>query len=400
MGRQKGSNCRRPIYLFLINDVGFIYSHFWELALSIRNSGWEVVIVGGAASDPIRALEAGMRFIPLQPVIGIGDSLSEIRFIFKLWRVFRSLRPDAVHLVSLKNVLLGGLLARWLRLPSRLGAITGMGTLFVEQRIGFRILRPIVLAAVRYAYRGSGAVVAVENTDDSDFLRRRRVAAADRIFVIPGAGLNERAVLPKARKGDPPVVLCVSRMIRNKGILDLVEAGSILQAQGMAFEIHLVGDIDPGNPTSLTREELQLIEQREFVRYLGRRTDVADLLGAADIFCLPTYYREGLPRSLVEASAAGLPIVTTDVPGCRDLVVSDLTGYLVPARDHKSLAKALRALLESASLRRTMGAAARRRFEEGFSTCSVLRAFSECHARLGLPLAIDTRESEQSKDRL
>ncbi|HEX3663570.1 MAG TPA: glycosyltransferase family 4 protein [Acidobacteriaceae bacterium] len=378
----------RPRYLFVINDVGFIYSHFWELALSIRDCGWEVVIVGGAAADPARAVEAGMVFIPLRPVIGIGGPVSEIRFLVRLWRVFRSLRPEAVHFVSLKNVLLGGLLAKWAGLPARLGAITGMGTLFVEDRLHYRMLRPLVLTGIRRAFSGPDAVLAVENRDDRDLLLRRGVAEEDRISVIPGAGLNECAIRPSPWQGTPPVILCVSRMIRNKGILDLIEAGSLLHAQGLSFEIHLVGDIDLSNPSSYTREELLLLQQPEFIRWLGRRSDVADLLGRADVFCLPTYYREGLPRSLVEACAAGLPVVTTDVPGCRDIVVDKVTGYLVPPRNQPALAEALRSLLEDPALRMSMGAAARKRFEEQFSMTSVLSAFSKCHEKLRLPLRI------------
>jgi glycosyltransferase involved in cell wall biosynthesis len=178
-------------------------------------------------------------------------------------------------------------------------------------------------------------------------------------------------------------------MIKNKGILQLVEAAKLLHAQGLEFELHLVGDIDPGNPTSLTREELQSLERYGFLKWLGRRSDVANLLNSTSIFCLPSYYREGLPRSLVEACAAGLPIVTTDVAGCRRVVVDGKTGYLVAPRDVPALAKALACLIRSRELRERMGAAGRKRFVEEFTTTSVFSAFTECYVVLGAPLQLE-----------
>jgi glycosyltransferase involved in cell wall biosynthesis len=176
-------------------------------------------------------------------------------------------------------------------------------------------------------------------------------------------------------------------MVRNKGILHLVEAAKLMRGRGLEFEVHLVGDVDPRNPTTLQREDLQALEESGPVKWLGHRSDVASLLGKADIFCLPSY-REGLPRSLVEASAAGLPIVTTDVPGCRDVVVNGLTGYLVPPQDAEALAEALTRLVDSPELRGKMGAEGRKRFEERFSTPSVLQAFMMCHLALGMPIRI------------
>lgn len=376
-------------YLIVINEIGFVYSHFWRLALAIQDAGWELWIAAGSAADPQRALDAGMRFVAIRPTLGIGHPLDELRSILELRRTIRALKPDVLHLVSLKNVLLGGLIARAEKTPAVLGAITGLGTLFVEDNPLYRTIRPMVTAALRFAFAHGNSVMALENPDDEKFFLDRRVVASGQTCLVPGSGLDELAMPPRLREDGVPVILCVSRMIRNKGILDLVEAARILRAQGLKFELQLVGDIDPGNPTSLTREELQSLDRDRVAKWLGRRSDVPELLGAASIFCLPTYYREGLPRSLVEASAQGLPIVTTDTPGCRQVVVQGVTGYLVPPRDTRALAEALAKLVQSRELRERMGTAGRARFEEEFTTGSVLRAFTSCYAKLHVPLDLE-----------
>jgi len=374
--------------LFVINELGFIYSHFWALALAIQEAGWEVCIASGGVSDPERAMRAGMKFYRMKPTFGIGNPVSEVRSFIELRDVIRSIRPDVVHTVSLKNVLLGGILARTEGVPSLLSAVTGLGTMFVERRIGYRLLKPAVLEVLRYVHRHPNSVLALENPDDRQYFVSEVVTDLNRSFLIPGAGVDKNAIVPGSKCGEIPVILCVTRMIRNKGVLELIEAAKLLRERGLRFELQLVGDVDPRNPTSLSVEELQKIQHAEIGRWLGKRSDVFSLLRSADIFCLPTYYREGMPKSVIEASAAGLPIVTSDVPGCREVVLDGLNGILVPPRSVSSLADALGRLISSRELREQMGRAGRKRFEERFTTDHVLEAFERCYAALRIPLTI------------
>ena len=377
----------RPRYLIVINEIGFVYSHFWALATAIQDAGWEVVIASAAVSDPERALQAGMKFYRLQPTFGIGNPLSELRSLLELRRAIRAIRPDIIHAVSLKNVLLGGVLARTERVPTLLSAITGLGTMFVEDRALYRYLKPVVLYGLRHVHRHKNSVMAFENRDDRHFFIDKSVVQGNRAFHIPGAGLDPDAIIPGLRQQEDPVILCVTRMIRSKGILELIEAARLLRAQGLRFQLRVVGDVDPRNPTSLTSEELHRIQSERVVEWLGRRSDVASLLGTANIFCLPSY-REGMPRSLIEASAAGLPIVTTNVPGCREGVEDGINGFLVPPRDVSALAEKLGRLIQSSELRERMGRASRTRFEENFTTAHVLGAFNRCYAALNIPLVL------------
>jgi glycosyltransferase involved in cell wall biosynthesis len=389
----KVENClaghgQRRRYLFVINELGFIYSHFWHLALAIQEAGWEVVIASAAVSDPERALQAGMKFYRIQPTFGIGNPLSELRSGLELRRAIRAIRPDIIHTVSLKNVLLGGVLARTERVPALLSAVTGLGTMFVEDRALYRFLKPAVFFGLRHVHRRKRSVMAFENPDDQQYFVDEDVIPPNRSFLIPGAGLDPDAITPGPKRDWAPVIVCVGRMIRSKGILELIEAAKLMRGQGLRFELHLAGDIDPRNPTSLSADDLQKIQKEGIAHWLGRRSDVPSLLRSANIFCSPTYYREGMPRSLIEASAAGLPIVTSDVPGCREVVANEVNGFLVPPRDISALAEKLGQLIQSNELRERMGRASRARFEENFTTAHVLGAFNRCYATLDIPLVL------------
>lgn len=375
-------------YLIVVNELGFVYSHFWHLALGIKSAGWEVTIAGAAAADPKRALDAGMKFIPLNPSFGIGHPIKEVRSFLEVRRAIRSTRPDVLHLISLKTCLLGGLLARMERVYGVLCAITGMGTLFAEKRPLYRMLRPVVMMVLRRVASHENCVLATDNSDDQRLFIERRIAAPNRTCVIPGSGIAPDAIIPGSAPRGTPVVLCVSRMIRSKGILELVAAARLLRERGLKFEVHLVGDIDTRNPTSLRREELRAADMDGFVKWVGPRSDIPNLLRNANIFCLPTYYREGLPRALVEAAAAGRPIVTTDVPGCREVVIDGVNGYLVPPRDVNALAEALDSLLRNPQAVERMGREARVRFEKYFTRRSVLDAFNICYTALNVGVKV------------
>ena len=375
-------------YLIVINEIGFVYSHFWNLALRIQAAGWQVIIASAAVSDPQRALDAGLKFIRLNPTFGIGHPVEEARSLLELRRAIRSTQPHVLHLISLKNCLLGGVLARSERVPAVLCGITGLGTLFVEDRALYKALRPAVMRVFRYVLSHKNSVLALENHDDERYFIERNISPADRTKVIPGACFVADAITPVARPEGIPIILCVSRMIRSKGIFDLVKAAKLLHDRGLEFVVHLVGDIDARNPTSLTREELKAAEVSGFVKWLGPRSDVPELLAKASVFCLPTYYREGLPQVLKEATAAGCAIVTTDVPGCREVVVDGVNGYLVPPRDVTALAEALASLLQDPRTCERMGREARLRFEKCFTHRCVFDAFNSCYAALNTELTV------------
>ncbi len=378
-------------YLLVIKNLAFLYSHFFPMATAVQGAGWEVSVAADCNADPQKLLDAGMKYMPLHTVGGLRHPFSEARSIFELNSALREVKPDIVHFIYLKNVLTGGILARINQVPAVLGAITGLGTLFTEDKLRYRSIRPTVILGLKYGFRNKNSVLTFENSDDQKYFVDAGAIVRERSIVIPGAGVRLDAFIPEPWRGKSPIILCTARMLRNKGIVELLEASRLLRQRGHCFELWLAGDVDKGNPTSLTEEDLRAMEREGVGQWLGHRTDIPLLLRKASIICLPTY-REGLPKVLVEACAAGRPIVATDVPGCREVVRHGTNGLLVPPRDSSALADALEQLLLSRQVCEQMGLAARRIFEERFTLDAVLDALNQCYRHLGVPLDVTYRK--------
>lgn len=389
-----------PRYLVVINNLSFFYSHFWNLAIAIRRAGWDVYIAGNENVSSSRLVDGGMSYISLPPVGGIRSFTAAFRYFFALRRELQWLRPDVCHFIYLESVLFGGIAARSLDLPAVVGAVTGLGTLFAEDRLIYRIARRMVVVGIRWGYKNRRAVLAFENLDDRGYFVIRHAVREHNTVIIPGAGVEADELNPAMSQADStgqekrPVVLFASRMIRSKGVIDLVRAAKDLNNRSIHFDLWLAGDFDRNNPTSLRQDEIEEFRKLPFLQYLGHRSDMARLMLAADIFCLPTYYREGLPRVIIEACAAGKPVITTNVPGCRDIIRNGVNGFVVEPRDHDALVGSLTTLLSDAALCLRMGIEGRRIFEETYTLESVLMAFDKCYRTLSVPLGIANKQSE------
>ena len=377
-----------PRYLMVIKNLRFLYSHFLPMAEAVQRAGWEVWIAAEANDDPQRILNAGMKVIELEEEGGHWNIVRSIRSLGCVRSALRNVNPQIVHFVYLKNVLVGSILARIAGTPAVLGAVTGLGSLFAQDRFTYRLIRHGVMMGLRWGFHHPNSVLAFENADDRDYFVSHRVLSEDRTVIIPGAGVEVDEIRAVPEPPGTPVILCAARMIRDKGILELAEAARLLRQRGVEFELWLAGGMDTGNPSAITSEELENIEATGTAKWLGHRDDVSQLLGSSSIFCLPTYYREGLPRVLVEASAAGLPIVTTDVPGCREVVTPGRNGLLVPPRNVTALADALQRILENREKRGKMRIASRQVFEEKFTSNAVRAALNRCYSKLSVRIVL------------
>jgi glycosyltransferase involved in cell wall biosynthesis len=377
-----------PRYLMVIKNLRFLYSHFLPMAEAVQRAGWEVWIAAEANDDPRRILDAGMKFIALEEEGGHWNLVRSIRSLSNVRSALGTANPQLVHFVYLKNVLVGSILARICSVPAVLGAVTGLGSLFAQDRLTYRCVRLGVMTGLRCGFLHPNSVLAFENVDDRDYFVSCRVLPENRTFIIPGAGVEAREIEPVEEPTGLPVILCAARMIRDKGILELADAARLLRQRGVKFDLWLAGGEDAGNPSSISSGELRAIETEGTAKWLGHCEDIPELLKLISIFCLPTFYREGLPRVLVEASAAGLPIVTTDVPGCREVVTPGKNGILVPPRNVTALADALQRILENKEERGRMRIASRQVFEERFTSDAVRAALNQCYARLSVPLVL------------
>lgn len=355
-----------PRLLYFVTEDWAFINHFADRAAAARDAGYQVSLITRVNADADRIRAMGIDLIPVDIDRSSTNPLMDLRLIATLVRVYRRVRPDVAHHFALKPILYGTIAAKCAGVRHIVNAPTGMGFVFSSETNKARLLRPWVDGAMRLLLNPAGSHVVLENEDDLQDLRRRGLIAVEHSSLIRGAGVSLERFHPAPKPSGPPVVVVVARMLRDKGIVEFVEAARLLRARGVDAVFRLVGGTDSGNPTSIDPATLHGWQREGHVEWLGLRSDVPDLLAASHIACLPSY-REGLPKSLVEAASAGLPIVTTDVPGCRQVVRDGIEGLLVPVRDPAALAEALGSLIGDPLLRAQMGMAARARAVEKFS---------------------------------
>lgn len=369
--------------MYVITEDWFFASHFLDRARAAVAAGWDVVVATRCRDDAARIGATGARTVHVELSRRGTNPLVELRAVASLVRVLRRERPDVVHHVALKPVVLGTLAARLAGVRRIVNAPVGMGYVFTSGDRRARLLRPALRTAMRLVLNPRGSRVIIENPDDRDAIVDGRFARASDVALIAGAGVDLRAYAPTPEPDAAGgiVVTVVARMLRDKGIPEFAEAARLLRGRGVPVRCRLVGGTDDGNPTSLDVPTLRAWEREGLVEWLGARADVPAVWRESHVACLPSH-REGLPKALIEAAACGRPIVTTDVPGCREVVRDGVEGLLVPARDARALADAIAALAADPERRARMGAAARARAEAEFGNERVIAATHAVYAEL------------------
>ena len=351
--------------LFLLNDAPFFVSHRLALAVAARRAGMEVHVAVPYEEGPVAAIQAaGIQHHDYPLRRGTRGPLGELRLIIAMARLMREIRPDLLHCVTMKPVLYGGLLARLMKLPAVVHAVTGLGYLFLIEGAAARLQRRFVLALYRFALGHGNSRAIFQNPDDLELFRQHDLVDPAKVVMIRGCGVDMQIFKPQF--GEAGLVVFPARIIGDKGAREFVEAARLLKQKSVAARCVLVGRTDPDNPTYISEDEIKDWQQKGDVEWWGFEDDMPALLGRAEIVCLPSY-REGLPRVLIEAAASGKAIVTTDVPGCREVVTEGDNGFLLPARDGAAIAAALERLLGDSELRQRMGGQSRQRAVAEFS---------------------------------
>lgn len=341
----------RTKLLFVVTEDWYFVSHRLALAVAAQKVGYDVAVAtrAGAAAETIK--KAGIRLIPFSLSRRSGNPFREISALIRL---YSGERPDIVHHVALKPIVYGAISAWLTRVPAQVNALAGLGWLFTSTQGILRFVRPVVRKILAFLLRVQGSLTIVQNQDDRKILLGACVPEA-RVRLIRGSGVDTNKYYPVPFPSGPVVVVFASRMIWDKGVGEFVEAARLLTDEGAKARFILVGDPDPDNPASVSEGTLRGWHCQNGVEWWGRCADMPAVFHAAHIVCLPSYYREGLPLVLLEAAACGLPIVTTDAPGCREVVQDGDNGFLVPVRSAQALAQALRMLIDDEDLRTTMG---------------------------------------------
>ncbi len=376
--------------LLVANTSWYLYNFRLPLIRDLRDLGYDVSLVA-PHDDHTPLLEAeGFIVHPWLVARSSVNPLTEAHALVDLLRIYRRENPDLVHHFTIKACLYGTIAAKGARTYRVINAVTGLGHVFLGKRKRSRLLRKMIKPVYKATFKARRATVVFQNADDQEKLIQLGITDGERAHLIRGSGVDIERFKPQydsaGRFHDPLQLVFPSRLIREKGTVELLQACRTLWEDGIELELLVAGALDSGNRSSLTDSELEDLQTNRRIRCLGHINNMQDLYAVSDIVVLPSW-REGLSRALIEAASMERPIITTDVPGCRDVVEHGRTGLLVPVRDRRSIELAIRLMLENPDLARRCGKAARKKVVAEFQVSLV----NDCTLRqykrlLGTPL--------------
>ncbi len=294
---------------------------------------------------------------------------SEVISVMELIRIYWAERPDIVHHVAMKAALYGTMAARLVRSPAVINAFTGLGYTFSSSQTHARVLKALIRAAFRLILNGTNGRIGVivQNPDDRELLVKANILKRDNGYLIKGSGVDPEDYAMNPEPPGIPRIILASRMIWDKGIGEFVRAARQLLDAGVKARFILSGIVDSGHPSAIPVGTLQGWHEEGTIEWWGYRENMPAILSQAHVVCLPSFYGEGVPKVLIEAASCGRAIVTTDAPGCREIVRDGENGFLVPPHDVEALAGAIRRLIDDPPLRKAMGQRGRKLVIEEFS---------------------------------
>jgi len=355
--RTRAAPGREPRVLFLTTHAGFFASHWIGLARVLRTQGFEVV-VGAARDASVTSIEQeGFLFRNVAFERFGMNPVRELATIAELVRLYADVRPSLAHHFGHKPVVYGAIAARITGVAA-VGTVPGLGYAYVTSGAKARTAK----AALRVLYRLFRVVnptpLIFENCADRQLFLERGLVRGAETALVPGAGVDCQKFKPQPECEGDPVVVLAARMVRDKGVVEFVDAARRLAQRGIRARFVLAGAAGDGQRAGISEADLRAWSEEGIVTWIGQSADVPGLLARAHIVCLPSYV-EGLPLSLAEAAAAGKPIVASDIPGCRAVVRDRVNGFLVPVKDSAALSDRIAELLADRELRQRMGALGR-----------------------------------------
>ena len=368
--------------ILLVSRCAWTLYNFRRGQMSALKADGATVLGAGAGGDGFEArIEAlGIPFVPLPVDRRALNPLADLKLLWRLYRWYRQERPDIVHHFTIKPVIYGSIAARLAGVPRTINTVTGLGFVFSEGA------KPWLRRLVEAQYRLALAKVHYtffQNHEDRDLFLQQGLVAAERTGLLPGSGVDTQHFLPPPPTTSPETVtfLMVARLLKDKGVYEFVEAARKVRAQAPNCRFQLMGGRDERNPRVVPQEHLDQWQREGVVDWLGEASDVRGAMGASDVVVLPSFYREGTPRSLLESAAMGRAIITTDSIGCREAVENGVTGLLVPVRDADALAEAMLRLYADPDCRQRMGAAGRAKMLREFDERLVIQKIKQVYAK-------------------
>ncbi len=367
----------RKKILFIVNVDWFFVSHRLPIALEAIKQGYEVHIACGITDKRTLLESHGIIIHPLAlSRSGVG-LLNEFKTLKQLFIVIKTIRPDITHCVTIKPVLYGNIMARILRVPIRVSSISGLGYVFIASGIKAKLFRVFISTLYKLALNGAKTVI-FQNSADRDVLKQLGAVKPNQEVFIRGSGVNLDLypVIPEPK--GKTVAMLVARLLIDKGVNEFAAAAKVLKQNNKDIRMVLVGDIDLANPKSITSAQLNDWVDQNIVEHWGYSNDVAETMAKANMIILPSY-REGLPKSLIEAAACGRAVITTDVPGCRDAIEVNKTGLLVPVKSVEPLVDAILKLASDDELRGKLAFQSRETAEQAFDINDVIKKHLEIY---------------------
>lgn len=382
-------------FIFFANTDWYLYNFRLSTALHLQSLGADVVMVSPPGDFGARFAEHGIRWLRLAMDRASLNPAREALTLRRLVHLLRREQPDLLHSFTVKCAVYGALAARAAKVPAVVNAVAGMGYVFTSDQLKARVLRPMVRTLMRGTLGGGHSRVILQNPDDADAFAASRLVPPDRIRVIRSSGVDTQRFRPAPRlerERRPLRVLFAARLLWEKGVREFVEAANLLRQEGRDIEFILAGMPDPGNPSSVASGEVEQWQRDGLVTWLGHVDDMPALLQSVDVMALPSYYREGVPKCLIEGAASGLALVTTDLPGCREVVARHgVDGLHAQPRDARSLAERLARLDDDRELLQQLGVRARSKalaeFDERLVIARTVEVYDELLGEPALAMA-------------
>lgn len=369
--------------LFVVNDLSYFASHRSEIAKLAKSLGYEVHVVygGKTLSTKVEGRLDGIRLHHFAQKRGRISPLLDVYFAVRVWALLMRLRPQIVHAISLKSIVLCGFALLFVANVTAVASINGFGSVFAKREQPNNALkRNLILWLLSLVLSRANQWVIVQNRHDKEIVQNLGIVDDRKLVLVPGAGVNLKTYNRVAESGDVVRVVMASRLLWEKGVKEFVEAASFFKNKGGELEFVLAGEPDPEKASSVSSAEIEKWVEQGLIRYVGFCDNINKLFGDAHIVVLPSFYGEGLPKILIEAAACGRPVITTDVPGCKDAVIHRYTGLLIPALDVDALCEALCYLSSNPEVRVQMGLRAREFAEQKFDIASVLNVHRVIYA--------------------
>ena len=382
-------NSVRPDILMLLNSMVWFHSHRTPLARGILANGWTLDLAApGAEKDPqLQQISHNNRQITSHDLAPVSSSLNpffHLRQIAGNCAVIKNLQPKIIHALGMRHVFYTGLALRILRSKTpAIYTLAGLGSLFTGHGARFKVMRILAMPLLRFALSRSQNIIIVQNPDDKKILIDRKMANPAQIVLIRSSGVDLQEFLAtKEPESENPIILFASRLLREKGILDFIQAARILKKRNEKARFLVAGEIYPDNPNSLSEHEMQEFHAQNIIEYLGVCNDISGLIKKSAIVVLPSYYGEGVPKILLEAAASSRAVITCDMPGCREAVLDQKSGILIPPKSPEHLSNAIQKLLQNKDIRFEMGKRGRAYMKEYFDVRDVTRKTLDIYEKL------------------